>query len=51
MTGFDEEFALLKFVRAHLCVKRKKLTDKAQTLTADEAFYLKYGNQFAFAQV
>ncbi len=46
MTGFDEEFALLKFVRAHLCVKRKNLTDKSQNLTAEEAFYLQ--NQGAF---
>ncbi len=28
MTGIDEESALLKKVRAHLCVKRKKLTDE-----------------------
>lgn len=42
MMGIDEEYALLKMVRADLSVKRKKLTDKAQTLTAEEMAYLQY---------
>jgi len=46
MNGIDGLLALLKNVRAHLCVKRKNLTDKSQNLTAEEAFYLQ--NQGAF---
>jgi len=49
MTGIDEESALLKKVRAHLCVKRKKLTDKIN-LSADEVDYLTNRAYFAKAQ-
>lgn len=42
MNGIDEEFALLKNVRADLSENRKKLTD-SQKLTADERNYLAFG--------
>ena len=50
MTGIDEESALLKEVRAHQCVKRKKLTDR-DNLSAEEAYLLAYGKKFATVQV
>jgi len=37
MIGIDEEFALLKMVRADLSVKRKKSNDEAQAIEASYA--------------
>ena len=51
MKGIDGTHALSKFGRAQLCDKRKKLTDKDSSLTADEnTFIRKNAALFGFNQ-
>ena len=50
MQGIDGKFALLKMAQTHLCVKWKELTDN-ENYSADERYFLAYGNQFAVAKL
>lgn len=47
MTGIDEEFALLKRVRADLSVNRKKLTDKELSEALEARTFANSGMSFA----
>ncbi len=49
MTGIDEEFALLKKVRADLSVNRKKLTDNQMSDYRDAMLAKSYASmEFAY---